>query len=290
MLVAGCERGTIQAWTKDVLLSIRAGSDTGNRLKAHDGAVLAIAWRGGAVLASAGSDRKIHFWSMVDGKLLNSVADADSQIKALAMSPDGKLLASAGENMTVQLWDVATAKPLAKLVDHKDWVLCLGFSHDSKLLASGDFAGEVRLWDVAAAKKVKELSTKPVPLPKEGADPVPAQAVAFAQHGKLLAVGGADGQVRLFDLPEGKLIRALQGHTSAITDLAWHPGGTLLASASKDRTIRLWKPPDPQPLKVLEGHSAWVEGLTFISEYTRLASVGADQTVRIWDLAEPAKK
>jgi WD40 repeat protein len=92
------------------------------------------------------------------------------------------------------------------------------------------------------------------------------------------------------NVADGKTVRTLPGHASAVTGLAFHPSGTVLASSSKDRTIRLWNPANPQPLKVLEGHSAWVEGVTFIHQGTRLASVGADQTVRIWDLTEIPKK
>lgn len=289
-LVAGCERGTLQVWRKDVLLSIRSGSGTGNKVEAHAGPVVALAWQGGRILASAGSDRKIVLWNMTEGKPVHTIENADTQIKALAMSPDGKLLASAGESMTVHLWDVESGKPVAKLAEHKDWVLCLAFSPDGKQLASGDFAGAVRLWDVAGAKKLANLPAAPMPPPKMPPDPVPAQALAFAPDGKTLALGGADGVIHLINVADGKAIRALPGHQSSVTALAWHPTGTLLVSSSKDRTIRLWNPANAQALKTLEGHTAWVEGVTFTTDYTRLASVGADQTVRIWDLTDPPKK
>lgn len=288
-VAVGCDRGTIQAWKKDVLLGIRAGSGTGNILRGHQGAVIALAWRGGPILASAGYDRKLIFWNMADGKAAHTVT-ADAALKALAMAPDGKTLASAGEDMVVQLWDVAGAKPTSKLADHKEWILCLAFSADGKQLASGDFQGHVKLWEVAGAKKIKDLPAPPMPAPKTPPDPVPAQALAFSPDGKTLALGGADGNIQLINLADGKTIRALTGHTSAITGLVFHPSGNVLASSSKDRTLRLWNPANPQALKVLEGHTAWVEGVTFITHGTRLASVSADQTVRIWDLAEPAKK
>lgn len=288
-VAAGCERDSIQTWNKDVLLSIRMGSGTGSIIKGHQGAVIALAWRGGPILASAGYDHKILFWNMTDGKIINT-ATTSGALKALAMSPDGKTLASAGEDMVVQLWDVASAKPTAKFADHKDWILCLAFSQDGKQLASGAFDGTVCLWDVAGAKKLASLPAPPNPLPKTLPDPIPAQALAFSPDGKTLLLGGADGNIQLINLADGKIVRALPGHTSAITGLAFHPSGNVLASSSKDRTLRLWNPANPQPLKVLEGHTAWVEGVTFIREGTRLASVSADQTVRIWDLTEIPKK
>jgi WD40 repeat protein len=288
-LAAACERGTIQTWNKDVLLSIRAGSGTGNVLRGHHGAVIALAWDGGLILVSAGSDRKLLFWNMEAGKVVQE-RSAAGPLKALAMSSDGKTLASAGEDMAVQLWEVASAKPLAKLEGQKDWISCLAFSLDGRQLASGAFDGSVCIWDVAGATKIVSLPAPSSPPPKIKPDPVPCGALAFSPDGKTLYLGGADGVIQVINPADGKILRALPGHTSAITGLAVHPAGNLLASVAKDRTIRLWNPANPQPLKVLEGHTAWVQGLVLIRLGTALASVGADQTVRIWDLTDPAKK
>lgn len=257
--------------------------------KAHDGPVLALAWNGGPRLASAGADRKIVFWKMPEAKIAHT-ATTDFLPRALAMSRDGKLLACGGEGETVQLFDVATGKPTAKLTDKGDWVLALAFRADGKQLASGDNTGTVRLWDVAGAKKVGQFRAYPVPNPKTPPEPTPARALAFASDSKSLAVGTGDGPIHFLNLPDGKVIRSLTGHTSAVTDLAFHPTGTLLVSTSKDRTVKLWNPAATNLLKTLEGHTAWVEGATYLNLGTQIATVGADQTVRVWNLVEPKKK
>src|SRR6266436_6202345 len=64
-------------------------------------------------------------------------------------------------------------------------------------------------------------------------------SLAFSPDGKQLAVGGADAQIHLFNVADGKLIRSIPGHTGAVTGLTFHPSGTVLASCSKDRTVRL---------------------------------------------------
>jgi WD40 repeat protein len=289
VLYAGCERGTIQGWHKDVLMNIRKGSDTADVLRGHQGPVLALAWNGGPILASLGIDRKILLWSVKEGVTTQSIASA-AILRALAMSPDGKLLAGGGEDPAVQLWELPAGKPRAKLIDHQDWVLALAFSPDGKQLASADYHGKIVLWDVADGKKIRYLTPMPTPPPKEPPDPVPAEALAFSPDGNSLAVGSANGNLQMVNVADGKLVRAMPGHTSAVTGIAFHPTGNLLVSASKDRTLRLWNPANGQTLKTLEGHEAWVEGVVFTTRGTRLASVGADQTVRLWDLSEPAKK
>jgi WD40 repeat protein len=289
LLAAACEHGGIQLWAKDVTLGVRAADGTANALHAHEGPVTALAWNGGPILASGGVDKKVILWDVVGEKLLHTLL-AGAEVRALAMSPDGKLLASAGDDAAVQLWDVAAGKPGAKLTGHTDWVFALAFSPDGKTLASGGYDGSVKLWDVATAKKTLDMAAKAAAVPNQ---PPPANnavmALAFSPDGKALAAGGSDALIHLLNVADGKLLRSLSGHGSAVRSLVFHPSGTVLISGSRDRTVRLWNPANGQALKTLEGHTAWVEGVALFAQGTRLASVGADQTVRFWDLADPKK-
>jgi WD40 repeat protein len=289
-LAAGCDRGTIRYWNKDVALGVRNGDRSPNVLHGHQGAVLALAWNGGAGPASAGADRQVFLWDLAEGKPKHTLRAA-TLVRCLALSPDGKRLAGGGEDGAVHLWEVDTGRPLmtdeqpVQLKGHTDWVLALTFRPDGKLLASSGHDGTVVLWDVAGRKKQLDFAARPPAPPNTPTEPAPTVAsVAFSPDGKLLAVGNAAAQIHLFGVADGKFVRTLAGHTSTVTGLAFHSGGAVLVSASKDRTLRLWNPANGQMLKALEGHTAWVQGVTFLAQGTRLASVGADQTVRLWDL------
>jgi hypothetical protein len=289
LVAVACDRGTIQVLRKEAFKEIKAAKT--ETWKGHEGPVIALAYSGGPVLASAGADKKLIFWKVPEGKILQTVPVA-ARLRCLAMSKDGKWLASGDEDNAVQLWDVASAKPGPKLTDHKDWISCLAFSADGKQLASGSIDGSIRLWEVAGGKKTAELPFKAPPDKKTPPpDPIPVQSLAFAPDGKSLFYGTADGPIQVVNNPgDGKAVRTLAGHTAPVTAIRFHPSGNLMATSSKDRTILLWNPTQPQPLKKLEGHTAWVMGLAFVNQGQWLASAGADQTLRIWDLTEPKKK
>ena len=298
LLVAGCERGSLHFWRKDVVLGVRSGDNVPHTFPAHHGAVLSVVACGG-LFASAGADGKVLVWDLPDEKLVQTL-DAGTTVRALAASTDGATLAGAGDDGAVRLWEAATGKPGPKLVGATDWLLAVAFAPDGKSLAAAGYDGHLRIWDAGSGKVLIDVPAQPpapaTPPPAPPATPPPppppniVTALAFSPDGKLIAVGGADGVIHQFQTADGKFVRSMPGHTSAVTSLAFRPGGALLVSAGKDRTLRLWDPASGQALKTLEGHNAWVQGVVFAAQGTRLASVGADATLRLWDLTDPMKK
>lgn len=83
----------------------------------------------------------------------------------------------------------------------------------------------------------------------------------------------------------GELLHTLEGHTSAVTAVAFSPDGQVLASASYDNTIKLWDVATGKPIKDLVGHEGFVWALAFSADGKILATGSDDKTVRLWELA-----
>lgn len=79
----------------------------------------------------------------------------------------------------------------------------------------------------------------------------------------MLASGGYDYTVKLWDISTDRCIRTLQGHTKAVRSVVFSPQGTTLASSSEDKTIRLWDVRDGKCIRTLHGHTSSVSSIAF---------------------------
>ncbi len=193
--------------------------------------------------------------------------------------------------------DAGTKKPepqpwkryrkLHALEGHTDGVGSVAFSPDGKLLASASWDKSIRIWDTRTGRCLHTLQVDPKKLASVKAPgKLPGhiggvQAVTFSPDGKLLASGGRDNRVCLWNPQTGKCLRTLKGHTDIVSSVAFSPDGKLLATTG-GYTIRIWNPTSGECTKTFEEHECYVGSLAFSPDGKLLASTSGGK-VRIRD-------
>lgn len=113
-------------------------------------------------------------------------------------------------------------------------------------------------------------------------------SLAFSPDGRTLASGGEDYagndfSVKLWDVGNGRQLRALVGHLGVVHSVTFSPDGRTLASGSEDGTVMLWDVATGRLLRTLRGHRLGVRSVAFTRDGRRLASAG--DTIKLWDVA-----
>lgn len=115
-------------------------------------------------------------------------------------------------------------------------------------------------------------------------------SVAYSRDGKLVASGGQDGSVRLWDTISWRLMPVVNKHEDEINAVAFSPDSRMIASGSSDKTIVLWRGADKSPPKLLKGSTDKILSVAFSPDGSLLASVGTGTTVTLWDVEAGALK
>lgn len=155
-------------------------------------------------------------------------------------------------------------------------VTALAYSPDGKLLASSGYH-EILLWNPDNGLLVRRITNV--------AERV--YDLRFSTDGKTLAVAAGTpaqiGELKLFNVEDGKLLGDFGISDDAFFALAWSPDGKRLASAGADRTIRVHDIATGKQELAIEDHADWVMGLAFSPDGSKLASASRDKTSKVFD-------
>ncbi len=198
-LAGGDTDGTIKIWrTKDWEM---IGPLTG-----HRGSVRALAFsQEAALLASGGEDMTVRLWDPGSPDQVAVLQGHKKRVNALAFSADGGTLASAGDDSNIILWDVKRLGIARKLSGHPGSINSICFSPDGSALVSGGDES-IRVWNAAEGKLLRIL-TERAPVQNRRAARREAityhneaiMAVAFSPEGNVLACGGVNNVILLWD-------------------------------------------------------------------------------------------
>uniref|UniRef100_K7G6C6 Protein Atg16l2 n=1 Tax=Pelodiscus sinensis TaxID=13735 RepID=K7G6C6_PELSI len=115
-------------------------------------------------------------------------------------------------------------------------------------------------------------------------------AVKFGPSSGVLATGGADKVIRLWNVAGGRLkdMQTLEGANGTITSIEFDPSGHQILAASYNKAVHLWHIRDCKSKETLTGHADKVTAAKFRSTRHQAVTGSRDRTVKEWDLCKGA--
>ena len=239
----------------------------------HQGAVSEVTFLpSGQHAISSGDDGNVYLWDLAQKKLLHKFIGHKSKVVSIAVSNDAKLAATSSWDGSIRLWDLDSKKSLQTIKIHNESVNGVLISADKKTLYSGGYDGKIRSWDSDTGNFISVLHTHGWPinimrwLPEQkqfifgttnGDAQIldiaskkiskiliphekPVLGLAVSEKHNLVATGGNDGVIRVWDSKDWSLKGETRNILGPVWALAFTADGKSLYYGSLDDDVKFW--------------------------------------------------
>jgi WD40 repeat protein len=201
-------------------------------------------------------------------------------VAAVAYDPDSSdFFATISLDRTIRVWDASDYSVKVKsVVEVSAQVIPSSLSYSPDVMISGWSDGVIRgycpntgeyLWHIDDAHKGGVTS------------------LLLSNNQRFIMSGGAEGEVRVWELRSRELVSHLKEHSSPVTGLALFDDDAHALSCSRDRSFLCW---DLRQEKRISNHTQRMGGIndvTLSRSQTKVLTIGQEKKITYWDLREP---
>ncbi|CAD6195339.1 unnamed protein product [Caenorhabditis auriculariae] len=254
-------------------------------------------------VASNTSEIRVYNLQTLDCQLIRGHSES---VLTIAPSPwDSNLLASCSKDNSIIVWkflegeETSTLTPLAMATGHANTVtsICMSNGGKSPFLTSVSTDCTIKIWPLGDLKVNTKFDIEHddfESLPKLTctstlvAHAKDVNCVSIAETDSVIATGGMDKMVKLWQVDLGKMQLgiggSLSGHKRSVGDVKFARNSHKLASCSGDMTIKVWSVPDKTCLQTLVGHPSAVFRIIFLNNDFQILSADSGGILKIWTL------
>ena len=236
-LVTGSADRLIRIWNTQTY------TEQQNPLKGHKDQVSVLDCSSDSQIIVSGSpDGTVFVWDVIGERKKFDISGHTGGIKALVYTEDNRIRASGtGLDGKLRIWDAGTSSELSTIRDHFDLTQSVIFSNDGKHVASGgNYDGTVFLSEVQKILSNRNSIQTTTVSHRFNGNPHGISALAISPRNSVIATGGADGNIYIFNIQTERVLKKLTGAQHPITSLTFSSDGSILFSGEENGTLRKW--------------------------------------------------
>ncbi|XP_036408735.1 transducin beta-like protein 3 [Megalops cyprinoides] len=178
----------------------------------------------------------------------------------------------------VNILEITTGRVIRSIEqDDQEDITSFALSPDDEVLVTASRALVLKQWDWKEGHCVRSW---------RAIHNTPVASMTFDPSSTLLATGGCDGTIKLWDVLKQYCTHNLKGSSGVVHLVQFHPDSNVLQlfSSSLDCGIRVWDLRSSTCVCVLESHYSAVTSLAFTPDGSAMVSSGRDKICTVWDL------
>jgi WD40 repeat protein len=285
--------------------------------------VLFPPWAGTAAFSPDGqrvvvpsTDKAARIWDVASGKQLAAFKGHNDEVISASFFADGEWVLTVSADKTARTWRAAAGATL--LQGHTNKLLQVSISMDGQRAVSVSSDKSVRIWDAISGREIASFrdpldtptraavspdgqrlaiassrAVRILELPsgkqKGGIATLRARCVAFSPDGQSVAIGGFDGEARIWNVATENQVAAFRNHAQAIHSITFSPDGRQVVTASSDNTARVWAADTGKEIATFARHGGRVTSAAFSPDGKLVVSGSADRSARVWEASSGAE-
>lgn len=225
----------------------------------------------GTFLATGHADPYVRLWNVESGAFLREIPLSESPSAIAFPSKSNSVLVGAGAELTQ--FDYDGNINLSLNLGEND-ITALAVSQNKNWLAVGMEDGSLQIW--------LEDSIESQLLDTVFAHAETITCLAFSADDQFLLSASEDGEGKVWEMPQARLIHSLKGHGGPLAGIRFHPSQSTIFSASTDSTLFSWNFTNPFPFASLQAGEFRLESVDFSPDGKFLTAGGLDRKIYLW--------
>ncbi len=219
----------------------------------------------------------LRVWDLEGGMELHALC----YIRKVAITPDARRAVVVGEDTALQVWDLEKWEKLCTLQGHTDNIEAVAVTPNGRWAVSASEDGTLNMWDLELREEIRTL--------RRTGGWIKALAVSRDGRRVLFALKSASGMtLQVWHLEHGDKPQALGGHHHDVHTVIITPDGRRAISVSGIWNVPgelwVWDLERGTKMYSLHGHSKPIIAVDVTPDGQRAISASEDKTLRVWDL------